>query len=228
MSLLQIQSRAAVPSLAQVQKEGQRAKEGDTHLLRQTPPPFRREEVGALAAVRTQEATHVLDQPEHGQRQFLTESDLTPHIVQRHELRSADNHRASPLRRPCPLHRRDVLVARAGGRVHQQEVQLPPGDLCQQLTHHGRFLGSAPHDRVVVSFQEEPDGHGEQGGGAWRPHGQPPCPVLQHLRSLDPEQSGDGRTAEIYVEYADLVSVRGELERQEGGEGALAHAPLAG
>ena len=102
-----------------------------------------------------------------------------PHLRRRHDDGPVD---AGPGQE---LHRRQVFVAGARRRVHQEEVQpgLAPVHVAQQLLDESVLLGAAPDHGGVRAGQEEAGGHYAQ--VVVHVHGAPAGAGLVNLQKKD-------------------------------------------
>ena len=119
-------------------------------LRREPAPPAGREDVGALAAVRAREVRHVLDDPQHRDPHLLEHLRAPERVPHRHFLRRGHDDRAAHLDR---LDQGELRVAGARRHVHQEEVELAPFHVAQELLNDLHDDGAAPDGRRVALHQ---------------------------------------------------------------------------
>ncbi len=113
------------------------------------------EEVKLLAAVGDGVA-HVFHQAQHGRAKLLEHPHRAGGIIDGHLLRRRDDDRA---RQRQHLAERQRNVARAGRQVHDQIVQLGPGNVVQQKLLEGALRHRAAPDERLVLLHQAADGH---------------------------------------------------------------------
>src|SRR6202035_5600645 len=149
--LVDHQRHARATPLTNAPIEWDLAQERDIHPLGQGLRPAMAEDIFAFAAVRADEITHVLDQPQVRDFQRVEHLDGAPDVGRRDVLRRGDDHGA---RHRDALRHRQLHVARPRRQVDDQVIQLAPVDVEQKLPDGSREHGSAPDGRLIGLDEE--------------------------------------------------------------------------
>jgi hypothetical protein len=120
------------------------------------------------------------------------------------------------------LGQRDRDVARAGRKVAQQDVQLPPVDIGQELLDRTVQHRTTP-DHGAVGVGEEPDRDHLAAVRLERHH----HAVERHRLAGHAEHPGDRVAPDVRVEHPDPETLLRQGGRQVHGDGRLADAALA-
>src|ERR1700680_3803971 len=104
------------------------------------------EDVGALVAVRADEATHVLDDTEDGDVELAEHFDTTTHVGEGNILGCRADHRS---RHRHALGQAQLHISRAWGQVDDEIVELTPRDLVEELAQRLGKHGATPDDRLT-------------------------------------------------------------------------------
>ena len=198
--------------------------ESDIKIIRHDFPSAAHEDVGAFAAVRAHEPTHVLDHAKDVDAGFGAKIQLFPNISRCNSLRRCYDHSASKLVWTRLLQKRlcqgDVLVTRPWWCVHQKVVELVPENVRQKLPYHGCLLRSPPNDGVASPRQEEPEAHDPKRANTRRlvsfvdSDGQPPARGLCHFRIFYPKHARHGGAREVDIENTNRVASQRKRQRQ--------------
>ncbi|WDK17239.1 hypothetical protein CGRA01v4_08521 [Colletotrichum graminicola] len=199
------------------------------HLLGQRPPAARRcpEDLALVRALGADKARHVLGQAQYADTRLAAEVDLLAYVEERDLLGCRDDDGAVDAAVAEEGVDAEVLVAGARRGVDQQEVEGPPLDILEKLLDQAVLLGAAPDDGGVAVRQHELNRHDAE--VVEDPDRGPAGAGDVDGLGLDAEHLGDRGPADVRVHDADAaVRVRGEGVSEEGGEGGLADAALAG
>ncbi|KZL80026.1 hypothetical protein CI238_07286 [Colletotrichum incanum] len=199
------------------------------HLLGQCPPAARcrPEDLALVRTLGTDETRHVLRQAQHADARLAAEVDLLADVKQRDLLRRRDDDGAVDAAVAEERVDAEVLVAGPRRRVDQQEIEGPPLNVLQKLLDETVLLGATPDNGGVTVRQHELDRHDAE--VVEDPDGGPSRAGDVDRLGLDAEHLGDRGPADVRVHDADAaVRVCGEGVGEEGGEGGLADAALAG
>ena len=171
------------------------------------------EDLAFVRAVRADETAHVLHEAQYLDARLLAEVYLLAHVQQRHLLRRGDHDGAVDA---ALLHEgvhAQVLVRRAGRGVAQEEVELAPVDVLEELLDQAVLLGAAPYDRVVAVGQQELYAHDRH--IVHHPDRRPPEAADVYGLLLDAHHLRYGRSGDVGVENTDrAVWVRRECVRE--------------
>ena len=116
-------------------------------------------------------------------------------------------------------------IARSGGHVNEQIVQLAPAHVGPELFDHAAQQAAPPDHRVSLVLQQQVQGDDlDAPGGEF---GEDALPV-PHGAGVQAEGGGDGGAGDVGVHDAHFITPLGHGGGQGGGGGALAHAALAG
>ncbi len=179
------------------------------------------EDVVLLAAAVAEEGAHVLDDAEHGDRDLGEHAQPLAGVDHGDLLGRGDDEGAG---HGAVLGEGQLDVAGAGGQVDQQVVELAPVDAEEEVLDHLAGHGTAP-DGGFVGVAEH--GHGDDLDAA-RDRDGVEALVLGDLGvGGDAEHEVHGGAVEVGVHDPYAEPFQREGRGQVGGDGALAHAPLA-
>ena len=182
------------------------------------------EQVLDVAAVGAHVLGHVLDQAQHRHVHLLEHPQRLASVERGHVLRCGHHDRTGD---GDLLRHRQLDVARAGGQVHDEEIQpflaAPQGVVEQLHQGRGRHRTAPDHRRVLI--HQKPDRHGLD---PVRVHRQDRLAVRAVRPTRQAEHGRDAGTVHIGVEHAHARTTgrqgQGEIHRGRG----LADAALAG
>src|SRR5262245_18742996 len=106
------------------------------------------EHFGRLPAVRADEATHVLDDPQDGNLYLLEHPQTSQRDTDGDVLRRRDDDRS---RQGARLRQRELDIAGARWQIDQQVVELAPVDLPEKLLDQLRRHRTTPYDWRVLA-----------------------------------------------------------------------------
>ena len=214
---------ALLPGLHDRRVHGNAAEERHVGLGRHALSAAAQEDVGGLAAVRADEAAHVLNDAQHRQIERDAEGQRLAHVVHGHALRRGDDHGAGV--RAQQFDQRQGFVAGAGRSIYDEAVEVPPVHAGQHLADRRVLARSAPDDGIVILGKEELDRHRPEvfaHGRRSDPAGPPRLRLV-----IQPQQTGDAGPVKVDVEQADPASGVGQRGREVHRDRALADAALA-
>jgi len=212
---------AGVAALADLGKEFNGAEEGDVELLRGALGAAAGEDVDFVMAVGAGEVRHVLHDTEDFDIDLMEHFEGLARILERDVGGRGDDYCAGE---GDGLHQRDDDVAGAGGEIDEEDVELAPFNLLEELADdlvkHG-----ATHDEGLVAGRDEADGDdldavrdvgldlivGQDGGLAG-----------------GAEHEGDIGSVDVGVNEAGAMAEFGEGDGEVDGEGGFADAAFAG
>lgn len=207
--------------------EGHLAQEGYAHLLseRGAATRSRAEDLALVGAVRADEAAHVLDEPEDADAGLAAEVELLADVEQRDLLRRGQHDGPVDAALAQEAVDAQVLVAGAGRGVDEEEVEVAPLDVLQELLQQAVLLRAPPDHRVVAPGEHELDAHDGQVVG--HPDGRPPGRADVDRLGLHAHHLGDAGPAHVRVHHADRPRlVHRERPRQQRRERALSYPSL--
>ena len=123
------------------------------------------------------------------------------------------------------LEHRQGHVAGSGRHIHEQIVHILPDHVGPELLHRARDDRAAPDHRVGGVIQQQVDGHDLDAGTG---QGRVEAVFIGTLALGDAEGCGGGGAGDVRVQDAHTLALPGHAYRQQGGDGGLAHAALAG
>src|SRR5688500_15939187 len=166
------------------------------------------------------EPAHVLDDAEHRYVYPLEHLRAAKRVARRDVLRGRHDYRA---RDPRRLDERQLRVAGSRRHVYDQEVELSPVHVTEELGDDLHDDRSAP-DRGLVALYEEADADELDTVRLERDD----LRVGRALRqSLPSHQPRDVRAVDVWVHQPDARSLPRERDREIGRDSGLAHATLA-
>ncbi|PMB71123.1 Actin-depolymerizing factor gmf1 [Beauveria bassiana] len=184
------------------------------------------ENLALVLAVGTHEAAHVLGEAENANARLAAKVNLLADVEQRNLLRRGDDDGAVDAARLEERVDAEVLVAGAGRRIDEHEVQVAPLDVLEELLDQAVLLGPTPDDGLVAARQHELDAH--DGEVIHDPDRRPPGAADVNRLVLDAHHLWYARSADIRVHYSDgAVRVGRKRVRQQRRKCALADAALA-
>jgi hypothetical protein len=174
----------------------------------------------------THKTRHVFHDAKDADAGLAAEIEFLANVEERDFLRGGDEHGAVDARRLEEAVDRQVLVTGAWWRIDDQEVEIPPGNVHEELLNQAVLLRSAPDDGIIPSGQHELHTHNAQ--ILADPHGLPTLGGDVNRFVLYAHHLGDARAADICVHKPDgAVGVCGEAVRDHRAEGGLPDAALA-
>jgi len=201
--------------------EGDLSEEGDLDAVAFLLRASLTEEVIAFAVVAFK-VGHIFDEAEDGDVHFGKHGDGLASIDHGDFLGSGDDKGAIE---GDGLDEGQLDVAGAGREVEDEDVELAPGDLLEELL--GVAIGErATNDDGGIVTEEKSHRHefesvGFDGNDAV-------LGVGVGLLVGDAEHEGNGRAIEVAIEKADLEALLGECDGEVAGDGGLAHAAFSG
>ena len=142
------------------------------------------------------------------------------HVLQRDFLRRCHDDGAVCLQL---LREGERDVARTRRKIQEQEIELTPRDISQELHQRAVQHRTAPNDSRLCVFQHEADAHQFYAEALERLD----LIAVTRRAAGDPEHRRNAGAVHVRVEQADFVSARLECESQIRRDGALPDAALA-
>jgi len=194
------------------------AEERDLQLVGEALPAPGAEDRHRLPRLRRLEVRHVLDDAEHRDADAAEHHRAAQRVADGDLLRRGHDDRAGDARR---LHQRELRVAGARGHVDEEDIELPPRDVAEELRddlHHDR---PAP-DRRLVALDEETE---RDELHAVRLEGLDLL-VLHRWGGIHAHHPRDVRPVDVGVHQADAIPGLREGDGEVRGDGRLADASL--
>ena len=173
-----------------------------------------------MAALAANVHRHVFNNPQDRHPNLFKHLDALLGIQQRNVLRRRDDHRA---RHGYTLAQGELDVARTGGHVHNQVIQIAPIRLAQQLLQRLRCHRAAPDHGFVLSHQKA-NGHDLHTIVFQRLHG---LAVVALGATIDAHHHRNAGAVDVGIQQAHAGPLGGQSQGQIDGRSALAHAALA-
>ena len=221
VGIVRDQRHAGVGLLAQRHRQRDRGEQRYVELLGERAAAARAEDLEALAG-RRDEGGHVLDHSRDLERELGRHLGGASRDPLRRGLRRRHDHERR-LRQKLGQRHRDVAGSRR--EVDQQEVELPPGDVLEELLERLVQHRPAPDDRGVL-LDEEADRHHADAAGRKRDD-------LAFRRDrgalgAEAQHPRDRVAPHVGVEHADAAALGAQRRREVGGQRRLPDAALSG